>query len=79
MLVVSQARGDGNLQRYVLKDSKRIVHTLMCHEGKATSGTDPKRKAAELAWIRWSDDVLVQLIVMNIYRSLKVRAGKGDL
>lgn len=61
-----------NAPRYILKDSKRIIHALMSHEGKSVPETEIQRKETELAWVKWSDDVLVQLIVMNIYRTIQV-------
>lgn len=57
----------------ILKDSKTIVHALYKHEhGSSLNNTDKEVLEAEAAWVQWTDDVLVQLIVMNIYRSLKV-------
>ncbi|KAF8819912.1 prostaglandin-E synthase [Cardiosporidium cionae] len=56
----------------ILKDSKIIVHSLMKHEGSIL--TDSKAQDIELAWIKWTDTWLVQLIVMNIYRTLSESA-----
>lgn len=58
----------------VLKDSKAIVHALFAHESPSLVPVDQEVLDAERAWVRWSDEVLVQLIVMNIYRNLKESA-----
>ncbi|PFH36028.1 prostaglandin-E synthase [Besnoitia besnoiti] len=68
-----------------LADSKAIVHALLekrrleAQRGNGRGActqivdhaADAKRRLREVEWIVWTDQVLVQLIVMNVYRTMQ--------
>lgn len=58
---------------FALADSKAIVHALVEHQRKqpnARPDAQPRRQR-EVEWLIWTDQVLVQLIVMNVYRTMQ--------
>ncbi|KEP63400.1 UNVERIFIED_CONTAM: prostaglandin-E synthase [Hammondia hammondi] len=57
---------------FALADSKAIVHALMETRGNSAvpQGAENRRQR-EVQWLVWTDQVLVQLIVMNVYRTMQ--------
>ncbi|KFH00582.1 prostaglandin-E synthase [Toxoplasma gondii VAND] len=57
---------------FALADSKAIAHALMESRGNSTGAEGAEnRRQREVQWLVWTDQVLVQLIVMNVYRTMQ--------